>query len=342
MKNIILLSKSFKVKKNKIISCLQSDNKFDGYKETYIFQMAKHFQRNNLSTLTLYINEFTKDNRDIFQNYLFERIKKFKADIIFCEDPILISPDILILIKKNFKKIKIICHYCAAVKKKKILFELFDQVISCSPAFLRNDCNSKIIYHASPDYGFKIPSDKLQSKIKKCCFMGSMYSRIHYQRIKLLNYLRFRGIDLDIYSGDNNLSNFDKVLKKFINIKYPYLRNLYNPLYGNGMLEKLSKYICAVNIHAGFANKFAANMRLFEAACVGTCLITEEFSNLKDIFEPDHEIITYRSKEECFEKIKYCLSNPEIAFNIGQRAKRRAINNHTYSQRVNEIIKVLN
>ena len=186
--------------------------------------------------------------------------------------------------------------------RKKDTFELFDHVISCSPAFLRSDCNSEIIYHASPDYGFKIPNEEFQSRIKKCCFMGSIYSRIHYQRIKVLNYLRFRGIDLDIYSGDNNLSTIDKLLKLFMNIKYPYLRNLKKPFYGNGMLEKLSKYIYSVNIHAGFANKFAANMRLFEAASVGTCLITEEFSNLKDIFEPDHEIITYRSKEECFRK----------------------------------------
>ena len=342
MKKIILLSKSIKVKNNKIISCLQSDNKFNGYEENYIFQIAKYLERNNLSTLTLFLNKFTKDNRDIFLKYLFEKIKKFKADIIFFEDPVLIPPDILILIKQNFKKIKIICHYCAAVKKKKIRFELFDQVISCSPAFLRNDCKSEIIYHASPDYGFKIPSEELQSKIKKCCFMGSIYSRIHYQRIKVLNYLRFRGIDLDIYSGANNLSNIEKALKILMNFKYPYLRNLNKPFYGNKMLDQLSRYICAVNIHAGFANKFAANMRLFEAASVGTCLITEEFSNLKDIFEPDHEIITYRSKEECFEKINYCLSNPEIAFNVGQRAKKRAINNHTYSHRVNEIMKVLN
>lgn len=340
MKKIILLSKSNKVKNNEIISYFQADLKFKQYEGTHFFLIAKNLEKKNFSTLILVFNEFTKGNNTIFQEYLFNKIKKFQPDAIIAEVPFLIPPKIIKLIKNNFK-VKVICHYCAAVKKKKVRFELFDHVISCSPAFLRNDCNSEIIYHASPDYGFKIPSEEFQSRIKKCCFMGSIYSRIHYQRIKVLNYLRFRGIDLDIYSGDNNLSNLDKLLKLFMNIKYPYLRNLKKPFYGNGMLDKLSKYICAVNIHAGFANKFSANMRLFEAASVGTCLITEEYSNLKDLFEPDYEIITYKSKEECYEKIIYCLNNPEVAFKIGQKAKLRATKDHRYFNRISQIEKIL-
>ncbi len=108
------------------------------------------------------------------------------------------------------------------------------------------------------------------------------------------------------------------------------------------MLESMSNYICTLNVHASFANNFSANMRIFEAASVGTCLITEHTRNIKDLFEPDYEVLTYKSYDECYEKINFCLLNPEKAYQIGINARKRAINFHKYSDRLEIMFDKLN
>ena len=50
-------------------------------------------------------------------------------------------------------------------------------------------------------------------------------------------------------------------------------------------------------------------MRLFEATGAGACLITDRKVNLPAMFEPDVEVVTYSSVEECSEKVRYLLES---------------------------------
>ena len=43
-------------------------------------------------------------------------------------------------------------------------------------------------------------------------------------------------------------------------------------------------------------------MRLFEATGSGACLVTDWKENLGELFEPDVEVVTYRSVAECVKK----------------------------------------
>jgi len=56
------------------------------------------------------------------------------------------------------------------------------------------------------------------------------------------------------------------------------------------------------------------------------------------MYEPDYEIVTYRSIEECLEKICYLNNNPEECYAIGRRASDRACRDHSYEVRIPVII----
>lgn len=74
-------------------------------------------------------------------------------------------------------------------------------------------------------------------------------------------------------------------------------------------------------------------MRLFEATGVGSCLLTDAKENLPSLFEPDYEVVTYASSEECIEKAKWLLENPEKREMIAQAGQKRTLSHHTFEKR---------
>ncbi|MFO0210108.1 MAG: glycosyltransferase, partial [Pseudanabaena sp.] len=76
-----------------------------------------------------------------------------------------------------------------------------------------------------------------------------------------------------------------------------------------------------------------SNMRLFETTGVGSCLITDWKQNINDLFEPDREVVTYRSSSECIEKVKWLLSNPLEAEKIAKAGQHRTLKDHTFDIR---------
>ena len=241
----------------------------------------------------------------------------------------------------------------------------YDQVICCSPFFYKNlkiENEKKVLsYHASPEKGFEL-NKKFDDKYIACSFFGSLFSEIHRERKRLLSFLISKGLHLDIYSSYNGstkissiqnklkklklknniiLDSLSKLEKKITMIKHPYLKNIKSQLFDFEMLNAMSKYICTLNVHTIAAGGFSANMRIFEATSVGTCLITEDFPNLCDLFEPDHEVLTYKSREECFEKIDYCIKNPQKAFEIGYKGYLKAQKIHRYENRLNRLFKII-
>ena len=74
-------------------------------------------------------------------------------------------------------------------------------------------------------------------------------------------------------------------------------------------------------------------MRLFEATGVGTCLISDHGPNISDMFEPDVEIVTYRSVEECIEKVEYLNSRPEERARIAAAGQKRTLTDHSIAKR---------
>ena len=82
-------------------------------------------------------------------------------------------------------------------------------------------------------------------------------------------------------------------------------------------------------------------MRLFETTGVGACLITDWKENLADLFEPDAEVLTYRTAAECAEKVKYILEHENERRSIAEAGQVRTLREHTFENRAREIDKII-
>jgi spore maturation protein CgeB len=58
-------------------------------------------------------------------------------------------------------------------------------------------------------------------------------------------------------------------------------------------------------------------------------MLTENFKNLKDLFDINNEVITYSSINELIEKINFLKENLNYAENIANNGFKRLIKDHT-------------
>ncbi len=113
------------------------------------------------------------------------------------------------------------------------------------------------------------------------------------------------------------------------------------PVFGIEMFQQLRNARVVFNNHIDISPVSASNMRLFETTGVGACLLTDRKENLSELFEPDKEILTYRSAEECVEKVNYILENDEERRSIAAAGQLRALREHTFDNRAARIDEII-
>jgi spore maturation protein CgeB len=78
-------------------------------------------------------------------------------------------------------------------------------------------------------------------------------------------------------------------------------------------------------------------MRLFDVMACQGFLLTEYNDEIVKWFEPGVHLDVYRTPEELAEKVQYYLQHPDKAHSIGQAAREKILENHTFSKRFEEI-----
>lgn len=109
-------------------------------------------------------------------------------------------------------------------------------------------------------------------------------------------------------------------------------KKMHSALFGMDMYRAMRAYKATFNNHGDTA-RYAANMRLFEATGVGTCLVTDWMPNIKDFFEDDIEVVTYKSVDECLEKVLWLQENPLRAAEIAKAGQARCLRSHSIESR---------
>lgn len=209
-------------------------------------------------------------------------------------------------------------------------------------------------------------------------FIGSLVpgSEFHMFRQQLIEYLVESNIDLDIYANITIISPIDLLLRRSaycasLILKYlklreiardlPFIKKAYTlkemprnfknistilrvakpPIYGIEMFKALAKSKISFNVHGDGAGVYAANVRLFEATGVGSCLLTDWKVNMHEIFEEDTEVVLYRNIEECKEKFHWLIDHPEKRAEIAKRGQLRVMKSHTYKHRVEQLNEII-
>jgi len=119
------------------------------------------------------------------------------------------------------------------------------------------------------------------------------------------------------------------------------VRRTHAPLFGIEMFQQLLDSRVVFNNHIDISPVSASNMRLFETTGVGACLMTDWRENLSELFEPDKEVLTYRSAEECVEKVNYILEHEDERRELAAAGQRRALREHTFDNRAARIDEII-
>ncbi len=83
------------------------------------------------------------------------------------------------------------------------------------------------------------------------------------------------------------------------------------------------------------------NPRTFELAACGAFQLVDHRSLLPEVFEPEREIVTFSNVNELKDKIYYYLNRPEERQVIAQRARQRALRDHSYQSRIESMLSVI-
>jgi spore maturation protein CgeB len=113
------------------------------------------------------------------------------------------------------------------------------------------------------------------------------------------------------------------------------------PLFGLDMFQQLQRTRVSLNTHIDISATHASNMRLYEATGVGSCLLTDWKSNIDELFEDGVEVVTYKSAEECVEKVKYLLAHEDQRRTIAAAGQRRTLRDHSFANRAVQLDQII-
>jgi hypothetical protein len=306
-----------------------------------------------------------------------EKIKRFKPDIIYCSSPHAYIQNGFLeeLINSLSRRPKIVAWYGANCGDEKI-FNFFDLTLTNSKhlasSLIKRNIKADLLQHSFDP----VILDKINLQVKRInrvAFFGNLDTSTYdfHERTKLLHEVSEKTRKFDVfgkfekpklnhrakYFGISMRHSFSKKAFKILPLtKFNYWSKNENlpsspwpiekkfsrfvklPFYGHEMLEKLSGYQVAFNYHNKHTGDTACNMRLFEATGVGCCLLTDHKSDLNDLFEPDAEVVTYKSTEEAVSKAKYLTQNPQIAKEIGVSGQHKTLSTHTAEKQIEKLV----
>jgi spore maturation protein CgeB len=308
-------------------------------------------------------NNITFDQNNWELDILKKQILYYKPDILICFDLKHITPEFRYAIKKILPELKLIISWDGALLHSLDRLKGSDVVLSCVPEtvdfYNKNGIKSFFYPHCFE------PSvlDKISKKasLYDISFVGSIFlnNDFHYSRFKAIQEID-KEVDMKLW-----ISSLTSPFKNFCLNSYYLLKKLRindyfqmhkisgkskGNIFGRDMYQVLSDSKVTLNFLLPDRNVYGtnsgANMRLFEATGVGACLVSDREDIVRKYFEPDTEIITYKTTDECVEKVKYLLNNDKGREQISKAGQARVLKDHTYKKRLDdlmpEIINLLN
>lgn len=119
------------------------------------------------------------------------------------------------------------------------------------------------------------------------------------------------------------------------------------PVYGDDFVRALAGAALGVNVHQHFGDAgdparygTGANMRVFELAAVGTAQLADAKADIARHFSAGREIVLYQSVDELRERARALLADTPLRHSLALAARARALREHTWSHRLEELLTV--
>ena len=106
------------------------------------------------------------------------------------------------------------------------------------------------------------------------------------------------------------------------------------------MYRVLASSRLTLNHHLDVAQGYSNNLRLYESTGMGALLLTDEASNLIELFDVGREVVTYSSARDCADKAEYYLAHPDEASTIAAAGQARTLRDHTWRDRMERLVEM--
>lgn len=256
------------------------------------------------------------------------QVQAFRPDVLVNCDLLQFPPAFLREIKAHSS---LLVGECAYPLPPGVDLSPYDLILSSGAAFV--DCFRKrgarveLWRHAfEPSVVTRLSNPTAREGV---VFIGSL-TAAHTGRIQFLESLARRVPILCYGSGAETLAQSS-----------PLQAAVRPALWGYAMYERLRQAQIAINFHIDIARDCANNLRLYETTGVGTLLITDWKADLRELFEPGRELLTYRTADECADLILSYLRTPREREAIAAAGQRRTLSVHTYTHRAAELIDIV-
>jgi spore maturation protein CgeB len=263
------------------------------------------------------------------QDIAIAQIKKINPDIIYVQNLSIFNPETLSNIK-NLGKILVGQIACRLPPQRYL--DPYDLIITSFPHFVDRirafGIKSEYVKLAFEPKILK--SIKPVTKKYNLTFIGS-FTPYHHQGTRILESVA-RRFPIHVWGQGIN----------YLSPTSPLRKHYHGEAWGKEMYQIIAQSKIVINRHISVSENYANNMRLYETTGMGTLLITDMKDNLADLFQLDKEIVTYRHSRDLFKNIKYYLNHPVEREKIAKAGQKRTLSEHTYSNRMKEIIKILN
>ncbi len=258
-----------------------------------------------------------------------EQIKSKKPDILYMQDLSFCPPSFLMEIKQY---VKLVVGQIACPLPPLNYLKPYDLILTSFPHYVRRFRDMGI----NSEY-FKIAFDpSVLGRAGKpdreypCTFIGGI-SPAHKKGTALLEELA-RRVDIDFFGYGAEALEKDS----------PIIPRHHGEVWGLDMYRALLSSRITINRHIDVAENNANNMRLYEATGCGALLITDQKENLSNLFETNKEVIAYSNTVELCDLVQYYLQNEQERQQIAMAGQKRTLNDHTYSQRMTDLIEIIN
>jgi len=330
---------------------LEKDSKFE------VIEIISNSYK--LQTLWAKENSISYKEDNWLEDILEAQVQYYNPDIFFPHDYVNINSKLIYKIRQKVKSIKLVISYDGFGLGDSKRFNGSDLIISCAQFIC--DFYSKNGYKTwYMPFGFEpgiLDRLVIQSPKHEVSFCGSVIVReqFHNQRLRLLSEissvipLTLWASNLPKYWQPWKLDQLRRLkrgkFQEFIDVYRLASINLGSKS-GINMYQALADSRFTLNQHIDVSYNVAGNSRLTEATGVGTCLITDHKDNISEFFEPDIEIITFKSADEARDKLKYLSNNESERKKIAEAGQKRTLKEHTFYLRMkdlsDEITRILN
>ena len=155
------------------------------------------------------------------------------------------------------------------------------------------------------------------SKRYDVCFVGANYGI----RSKIVKVIEKKGVDVICYGNGwpNGRIDVERIPELF----------------------SRSRIVLGVGTIGHCTDFYALKMRDFDGPMSNSLYITHDNPDLYDLFEIGKEIVTYRTPEECADKVSYYLNYSNECETIAEAGHKRAVKEHSWEKRFEKMFKII-